>query len=261
VEAVAIQDETLVLGQPSYATHRGRILVYDRGGDESFTLAATFVGVTAGERLGSALAASGPLVVAGAPSANPNGVVRTYIRTDHWQPWVSIASPAISQSGARFGAAVALALDRQWLAVGSPDVDRITVLSGGTPRRDIGAVYIFQPVFLGWEHTQLLRPVEATSGDRFGSSVALHGDVLVAGSPREDVGRRPNAGAAYVFERDGARWLETLRLVDSQPESNAYLGTSVALGDLGALVGAPRANGNGVLDQGAVLFYAGIGSR
>ncbi len=76
----------------------------------------------------------------------------------------------------------------------------------------------------------------------------------MAGSPREDV-PLSTTGAAYVFEHVGAQWQETARLADGAPQLRAYLGASVVLGDPGILVGAPRYDGNGVYDQGAVLFY------
>lgn len=256
VESVAIFDETLVVGQPRYLYSKGRILIYERG-DDGFALVATFVGTNAGEKLGTAVAVGPARVMAGAPDASPNGVVRTYVRTDRWVPWLTIASPATSQTAARFGAALSLSLDGNLLAVGSPYVDKLTVLPGGTPKYDVGAVYLYRPIYLGWELTTLLRPLAATNGDKFGSSVALHRDVVVAGSPGEGV-PIGSAGAAYVFEHLGSRWTETWRLSDSVPQLRAHLGTSVAVGDLGVMAGAPRYDSHGVYDQGAVLFYAGV---
>lgn len=255
VHSVAIQENTLVIGQPEYSSNTGRILIYERGDEDvGFVLAATFVGATSGERLGATVGTSPLLVVAGAPDASPNGVVRTYVRTDHWIPWLTIASPAISQTGAKFGAALALSLDGNLVAIGSPQVDRIVGLPGSSPVVDVGAVYLYEPVYLGWGLARLLRPIEAVAGDQFGSSVAVHRDVVVAGSPREDV-PLASTGAAYVFEHVGSQWQETHRLADSAPQTRAFLGTSVAIGDSGILVGAPRYDGNGVFDQGAVLFY------
>jgi hypothetical protein len=252
VEAIAILEDTLVLGQPAYSSNAGRVLIYERG-DDGFALAWTFTGAP-GERLGSAVGVAPSLVFAGAPDASPNGLVRTFVRTDHWIPWLTIPSPAISQTGARFGAALAVSLDGGLIAIGSPLVDRVTGLPGSSPVVDLGAVYLFEPVYIGWHYTNLLRPAEAVAGDRFGTSVALHRDVVVAGSPREDV-PLSTTGAAYVFEHVGAQWQETARLADGAPQLRAYLGASVAVGDLGILVGAPRYDGNGVYDQGAVLFY------
>jgi len=252
VEAVAILEDTLVLGQPTYSSNSGRVLIYERG-DDGYALAWQFTGAL-GERLGSAVGVGPSLVVAGAPDASPNGLVRTFVRTDHWIPWLTISSPAISQTGAKFGAALAVSLDGHRIAIGSPLVDRIIGLPGSSPVVDVGAVYLYEPVYIGWGLARLLRPTEAVAGDQFGSSVAMHRDVVVAGSPREDV-PLATTGAAYVFEHVGAQWQETARLTDSAPETRAYLGASVAVGDPGILVGAPRYDGNGVYDQGAVLFY------
>lgn len=255
VESVAIYGDTLVVGQPTYSTNKGRILIFERG-DDGFVLVATFVGTPWG-RLGTAVGVGPSLVVAGAPDAGLNGVVRTYVRAGRWTPWLTISSPLTNQTGAKFGAALALSLEGDLLAVGSPYADKLTVLPGGTAKPDIGAVYLFEPSYLSWELTALLRPTEATSGDTFGSSVALHRDVVVAGSPREDVPQF-STGAAYVFEHLGSSWRETLRLADSAPQVRAFLGGSVAVGDLGVMAGAPGYDGNGVYDQGAVLFYGGI---
>lgn len=253
VEAIAIFEDTLVIGQPSYSSHSGRVLIYERG-EDGYALAWTFYG-SLGERLGSAVAVGPSRVFAGAPEASPNGVVRTYVRTDSgWIPWSTLVSPATSQSGAKFGAALALSLDGHLLAVGSPLVDRIIGVSGSSPVVDVGAVYLYTPDYIGWGLSRLLRPVEATAGDHFGASVAMHRDVVVAGSPREGV-PLGTTGAAYVFEHVGDQWQETARLADSAPQARAFLGASVAVGDLGILVGAPRYDANGVLDQGAVLFY------
>ena len=57
----------------------------------------------------------------------------------------------------------------------------------------------------------------------------------------------------------GSLWttVPRLRLFDPAAEEHDALGTSVAAGALGALVGAPYYDGNDVFDQGAVLFYRG----
>jgi hypothetical protein len=255
VEALAMHGQTggfLAVGQPSYLGGRGRVQIYEEAFGE-WNLAATWVGEP-GERLGTSLAAKDLAVVAGAPGREPNGAVYEYVRATEWLLWQRIDSPALApQTGAAFGAAVALTSDG-WLAVGSPDVDRLTSPGAAT---DVGAVYLYKVVFLLYELQALLRPPDATDFDHFGASLALDDRSLAAGSPGRD-GALQNEGAAYVYRRAGSAWqtLPFLRLVDSSPEAEEALGTSVAVGGYGALAGAPNFDGNGVLDQGAVLFHS-----
>ena len=256
VKAVALYGDVLVLGQPDQAGGAGRIQIYEWNSIFGWGLAATFNGAT-GDRLGSALAMKEGLIAAGAPGYGANGAVRFYGRGEEWFDWTWIESPATSQTGAEFGAAVDLSLDGMWVAVGSYAADDLVVLPGGQPEINVGAVYLYRSVFLGWELEGLVRPLESSTNDNFGYSVALHDDILVAGSPGED-GASIDEGAAYVYQYSGSQWRKRMRLADSAPEPDEQLGWSVAVGDLGALVGAPYFDGNGVLDQGAVLAYGGI---
>jgi hypothetical protein len=214
-----------------------------------------------GARLGTALAYKQDVVVAGAPGYGDNGAVFVYVccdPDDQWIEWQRIDSPATFQADAEFGGAVAITPDGRWIAVGSPLVDRVT--SPGA-RTDVGAVYLYEHVGLTWQFHTLLRPPGAGHNDHFGTSVAMYDRHLVAGSPGED-GAEGNEGAAYVFHLAGDAW-ETVprqRLVASGGEQHDGLGTTVAAGPVGALVGAPRADGEGVLDAGEVLFFRHAGA-
>ncbi len=69
---------------------------------------------------------------------------------------------------------------------------------------------------------------DAVRDDRLGSSVAISGDIAVAGATWDDTQR----GAAYVFERQGASWVQTAKLVASDGLARESFGWSVAaLGD------------------------------
>lgn len=78
--------------------------------------------------------------------------------------------------------------------------------------------------------------------DRFGFSVALHGDTLVVGATGEDsdatgVGGDPfnnndaNAGAAYVFVRSGGNWSQEHYLKTPAPGFGSGFGAATALSD------------------------------
>ena len=259
IRAVALQaegTEFLALGHPDWSQERGLVWIFERNDDGDWGLTAGFQGVLPGERLGSSLAAKTGVLVAGSPGYGANGAVFIYVRGEEWIEWQRLDSPAESQLDAEFGAAVDIEAEGYWIAVGSPFVDRVT--SPGE-RVDVGAVYLYENVGFAWEYETLLRPPGASHDDHFGASVALHDVVLVAGSPGED-GAVGDEGAAYVYQRSGSLWstVPRLRLFDAEAEEHDALGTSVAAGDLGALVGAPYHDGNDVYDQGAVLFYRGI---
>ena len=259
VRAVALQaqgTEFLALGHPEWSLDRGLVWIFERDDEGDWALTAGFQGVLPGDRLGSSLAAKAGVLVAGAPGYGANGAVFIYVRGEEWIEWQRLDSPATSQADAEFGAAVDIEAEGYWIAVGSPFVDR--VISPGE-RVNVGAVYLYENVGFGWEYGILLRPPGARDNDRFGTSVALHDVVLVAGSPGED-GAVGDEGAAYVYQRSGSLWstVPRLHLIDAEAEEHDALGTSVAAGSLGALVGAPYHDGNDVNDQGAVLFYRGI---
>ena len=52
---------------------------------------------------------------------------------------------------------------------------------------------------------------DAAQGDEFSRSVAISGDTLVVGSPKDD--GPTDSGSAYVFQRDGQGWSEVAKLM------------------------------------------------
>ena len=94
-----------------------------------------------------------------------------------------------------------------------------------------------------------LKASNTGSGDRFGAAVAASGDTVVVGADLEDssaVGVDGNqadngaldAGAVYVFVRDGATWSQQAYLKASNTASQDYFGYSVAVSGDTIVVGA-----------------------
>lgn len=182
-------------------------------------------------------------------------------RSNRWLELQVIDSPAVSQTAAEFGSA--LALDGDILAVGSWLADRTT-----TPgeRVDVGAVYVYHASFpfLLFELETLLRPAGAADFDWFGHGVDLYrsspGSLeLVAGAPGEDAGG-DLTGAAYRYRRvadaGSAAWVPVARMVDSNPSPFARLGYSVAVSRRGVLAAAPQGTPAGGEEGGVVLFFS-----
>ena len=94
---------------------------------------------------------------------------------------------------------------------------------------------------------------DAQTQDNFGSAVALDGDVMVVGAWNEDTSGS-DAGAAYVYRRSGANWVEEAKLVPSDGEANDLFGHAVAIdGDVIA-VGGYAGVQIGIIN-GAVYVY------
>ena len=98
-------------------------------------------------------------------------------------------------------------------------------------------------------------------GDRFGHSVAVHGDTLVVGADREhsvstgvngdqNSNGFPFAGAAYVFRRSGTTWVQEAYLKASNANSGDRFGTSVGVFGDTVVIGAPGETSNTTVING-----------
>ncbi|MEZ5979637.1 MAG: FG-GAP repeat protein [Planctomycetota bacterium] len=126
-----------------------------------------------------------------------------------------------------------------------------------------------------------LKASNTQASDSFGS-VAVDGDTIVVGAPREDGSSAgvngdesdegaPNAGAAYVFVRSGSTWVQQAYLKASVPDLGDLFGSAVALdGDTiavavpnedGAAIGVDgNAGDDSAPDAGAVVVFVRNGS-
>lgn len=89
------------------------------------------------------------------------------------------------------------------------------------------------------EEVARLSPSDAALGlgEGFGASVAISGDWIVVGAPKDDHFGY-DAGAAYVFRRVGPKWIEQDKLLGS-PLVNGKFGSSVAIDGDWIVVGSP----------------------
>ena len=96
--------------------------------------------------------------------------------------------------------------------------------------------------------------------DTFGWRVAVDGDIALVGAPFADADGRPDEGAAYVFRREptSGAWTEEAKLTvecDTAVVQTCGFGISVALAGETALVGAPDADPNDNVSQGAAYVF------
>ena len=94
---------------------------------------------------------------------------------------------------------------------------------------------------------------DASALDQFGWAVAISGNRALVGAP-DDGDVLPKSGAAYVFEFDGAAWVEAAKLTASDADADDYFGRAVAISGDRALVGNGMDDGVGINSGSAYVF-------
>src|SRR5262245_45642883 len=100
-----------------------------------------------------------------------------------------------------------------------------------------GRVIAFEHIGPAWQQISGPSPTLPQSGECFGSSVGVAGNVAVVGADFHD----NFAGAAYFFKRTNSGWAQTSMVTPPDVVAWDYFGTSVAINESGnlAVVGAP----------------------
>ena len=154
-------------------------------------------------------------------------------------------------SGDEFGARLVLSGDTLVIAAVGED-SQATGVNGvqhGEAATDSGAAYVFTRSGATWSQQAYLKASNTGSFDWFGRAVGISGDAVVVGAMHEDSsasgvgGDQGNealmdAGAAYVFVRDGATWSQHAYLKASNPGFIDEFGGSLAMWGDTLVIGA-----------------------
>ncbi len=150
----------------------------------------------------------------------PSGIVDIYERQGADQPWTYAEriSPYISGLHGSFGRG--LAMDDNYLVIGSAYADAVVQQSG--------AAYILEKNSAGnWIRTATLQPADLRSASTFGENVAISGDTVIVGAKYLRDRDTGSLGAAYVFEKDDSgAWQQVQKLMADTP-SHRYFGVDV----------------------------------
>ncbi len=101
---------------------------------------------------------------------------------------------------------------------------------------------------------------DAAGFDYFGIRVAISGDTAVIGAYQDDHAGGTDAGAAYVFVRNGANWIQQAKLTASDAAAGDRFGNSVAIFGDTAIIGAYRDDHAGGEDAGAAYVFVRSGT-
>ncbi len=126
----------------------------------------------------------------------------------------------------------------------------------GDPER--GSAYVFERQGTAWSQVAVLQPADVSPGDSFGYSVAISGDTIVVGSPRDD-DLGSESGAAFVFERTAGVWGLVSKLLASDGSPDDRFGVAVGIAGDVIVVGANLDDDKGADSGSAYVFERSSG--
>lgn len=145
--------------------------------------------------------------------------------------------------------AQAMSVDSDVLTVGAPQAS----VDGS---RWQGRAWIFERVGDTWQEVTMLIASDGQDEDMFGRAVAVDGDIAIVSAPNASVEGLPEAGVAYVFERDtSGQWQEGQKLVAADPTVMAGFGAEIELDGNFLLVSAPGADAELGEGNGAAYVF------
>ncbi len=201
------------------------------------------------DRFGASVALSGELLLVGSVRDDDKGTDSgsAYLYTRNGASWTLTQKLTASDGAAGDHFGVSVAIQGYTLVVGSYNDDDFGA--------DSGAAYVFQWNGATWVQVAKLRASDGAGGDLFGGSVALDGDYIVVGAPKEDA-KGTSSGSAYVFVRSsGYIWTQQAKLTASDGASNDTLGYSSSISGDTILLGAAYKNtGAGSYAGSAYVF-------
>jgi len=118
-----------------------------------------------------------------------------------------------------------------------------------------GSVYVFVLNGIDWNLQQKLIASDGAAGNKFGDSISLSGNTALVGASGDDIDVNSDQGSAYIFVREGTIWSQQAKLITSDGAAEDYFGSSVALDDDTALVGAPGDDIETNVNQGSAYVF------
>jgi hypothetical protein len=228
-----------------------------------------------GDQFGCAVSIDGDTIVVGAygeesaatgvngdqqnNSAASSGAAYVYVRSGTTWSQQAYLKASNTESHDIFGFSVAV--DGDTVVVGALlEQSGATGVNGDQQDNSVtqsGAVYVFVRTGTTWSQQAYVKSSNPNVADLFGYSSAIDGDTIVIGAWLESSASpgvngnqldnsAPNAGAAYVFVRNGTTWSQQAYLKSSNPEIEDQFGAVAIEGDrivVGAIFESSAATG------------------
>ncbi|GEM_PF-4801772 len=201
-------------------------------------------------RFGSAVAAFGNNILVGAPGDNVKGIRAgaAYLIDTAKENILRTFSNPVPAAGDSFGFSIAVAGNN--ILIGAPFFDNKDDDSGNVTALDVGRAFLFDGNTGALLRT--FRKAVPTTNDQFGYSVALLGNNVVIGAPRDDAGAA-DAGSVYLFNATTGELLRTIP--NPQPGNTDFFGSSLAVIGNNLIVGTPSDGDAQVADAGSAYVF------
>ena len=168
------------------------------------------------------LAIYGNTVVVGARDEDTGGSeagsAYVFVRSGTTWSQQAILRASNADAGDKFGFSVAIYKDT--IVVGAYKED--------TTASDAGSIYVFTRSGTTWTQRAQLQASNAASAARFGNSVSIDGDTIIAGAYQEGT-TASDAGSAYIFTGSGATWTQQAQIQASDAAIEDNFGYSVSI--------------------------------
>lgn len=205
-----------------------------------------------GDNFGVSVSISDGWVIVGAPCAAgmKGSSGSAYIFGLDGETWTQKAKLTASdgRSQDRFGSSVSISGDRLIVGAEMDDCNGI---------QNCGSAYIFDKPAAGWvdmTETAKLKAPDGEADDRFGESVSVSGDYVIAAAGYDD-DNGSQSGSAYIYRDYGAGWFMQEKLTASDGEIYDRFGISVSLSDKRAIVGSAMKDCNEVKNCGSAYIF------
>jgi trimeric autotransporter adhesin len=200
------------------------------------------------ESFGYSLAIGANTVAVGAPGSFGQGAVYLFVKpAGAWPKNMNPTARLVGSDGFQDDIGQSVATNGNTVFAGA---------QGANQGR--GGVYVYVESSGGWSN---MTETAVLSADTvyLGSSIAVSGSTVVAGSPYATVGANPFQGAAFVFVKPAAGWKTTskanAKLVADDGATYDEFATSIAVSGNTIVSGAPDAAVGSNVDQGAAYVF------
>ena len=241
-------------GDDDAASSSGSAFVFRRnGGLWDFQQKLVASDAAFADFFGTSVAVSGDWIIVGASGRDDNGSGSGTAYVFEWTgtDWVERQKlvPDDIATGDAFGAAVAMSADGAVLGARLDDCADATSNCGGA--------YVFRLAGGVWSQEAKLVAPGGLSGDTFGNTVAMDGNVAAVTAVSADcLLGGGTCGAAFMFRHDGANWDNGFKLTASDQTAGDGFGTSVAVDSGRVIIGAKGVDcGLSFVNCGAAYLY------